>query len=763
MASGGGGGVGGGGGGAPKKRKHHRGGGGGGGGGGYPHHSSSNNGKRQRKAFYNLHNGKMVPENKGGSALELRIAPLPKPWSTYELAEWLDACGAPASDFVLCRTAAGMDHGYATYADASLAYAAQKLLRQCARVGKLDSASNAKNQARKLDVYVYARNVSLNTKYVQLFGRPEALPTSGDDAAANTTSTTTTSDDFVARDPRDAVAPLWRWPYANQLSAKFRTFSSAMERLTKHIAKSDGDDNNDEDDDDDATKKKMMRKKFPCPCFGIVRSPRVHWYRNKCEFTVGYDDAFQPTCGFQGGRFADGFTTITKATDVPTASKSARLYSDALSSFLRNDGQNEAKTQLPLHFRVWDKVQSCGFWRNLIVRETGMSADLEATDLSWRDYLVAPDALPAECADASQGPTATAADETITSEFGTSTGTSFGSVRPSSVMLVLVVSPAAALACVRARGLASSGSERDACRRLVTSEVQRMVDFVDRAADEAGDDVPRAGAIVVLYHDGCANCAPPNAPMEVVRDDVMAQADATTSEQNAAKERYSLSFASFTPGRGALDESLLGLRFRVSPLAFFQVNSAAANLLYRAAGDLAKEENRGDGGATEAVTADVLYDVCCGTGTIGLTLFPSPFPRLVGVELEPSAIRDAWENAARNFDAEKLRDDAVTFIAAKAEDALPKLLRDRQGGGRAVAIVDPPRSGIHHKVVSALHANREIDRLVYVSCNVETLVDNAVRLCSGEKGFVPVGCLALDLFPGTVHVEAVVVFERKKE
>ena len=241
--------------------------------------------------------------------------------------------------------------------------------------------------------------------------------------------------------------------------------------------------------------------------------------------------------------------------------------------------------------------------------------------------------------------------------------------------------------------------------------------------------------------------------MEVVRSPAAgAASDAATPPRD--EERMSDAFARAVPGHGTLDETLLNLKFRISPLAFFQVNTAAASLLYRAAGDLASA-----GGAADTDRTRTLFDVCCGTGTIGLTLFPSPFPKVVGVELEASAVRDAWENARRNFGDDALRDDAVKFVAAKAEDALPGLLR--ASSGSAVAIVDPPRAGLHRKVLDALVSNRGIAHLVYVSCNVESLVENAARLCSGPCGFSPTSCLALDLFPHTVHVEAVVRFDRR--
>lgn len=287
-------------------------------------------------------------------------------------------------------------------------------------------------------------------------------------------------------------------------------------------------------------------------------------------------------------------------------------------------------------------------------------------------------------------------------------------------------------------------------------------------------------------------------------------------------------------------------------LPFFQINTLAAEKLYSLAGDWAR-----------LGPDTLLFDVCCGTGTIGLTL-ANRVGMVVGIEMNASAVSDAQRNAEINGI------ENCKFVCAKAEDVMGSLLKeyldtpqqqdedpnssandekqneeadndtisvdnesdpqkclegesteadhshvsnksteDEQNNGRSstvdgcstmgqrfkniVAIVDPPRSGLHPIVIKALRTHPRLRRLVYISCNPETLVANAIELCtpSAEKTekrsnrgqgwrnmsnaglarqrlksmpksepFRPVKAMAVDLFPHTPHCELVMLLER---
>ncbi|XP_030671674.1 tRNA (uracil-5-)-methyltransferase homolog A isoform X1 [Nomascus leucogenys] len=200
-------------------------------------------------------------------------------------------------------------------------------------------------------------------------------------------------------------------------------------------------------------------------------------------------------------------------------------------------------------------------------------------------------------------------------------------------------------------------------------------------------------------------------------------------------------------GDRCIHEDLLGLTFRISPHAFFQVNTPAAEVLYTVIQDWAQL----DAGST-------VLDVCCGTGTIGLAL-ARKVKRVIGVELCPEAVEDARVNAQDN----ELSN--VEFHCGRAEDLVPTLV-SRLASQHLVAILDPPRAGLHSKVILAIRRAENLRRLLYVSCNPRAAMGNFVDLCRAPsnrvKGipFRPVKAVAVDLFPQTPHCEMLILFER---
>uniref|UniRef100_A0A8D1KKW5 tRNA (uracil-5-)-methyltransferase homolog A n=1 Tax=Sus scrofa TaxID=9823 RepID=A0A8D1KKW5_PIG len=200
-------------------------------------------------------------------------------------------------------------------------------------------------------------------------------------------------------------------------------------------------------------------------------------------------------------------------------------------------------------------------------------------------------------------------------------------------------------------------------------------------------------------------------------------------------------------GDQCIYEDLLGLTFRISPHAFFQVNTPAAEVLYTVIQDWAQLD-----------TGSTVLDVCCGTGTIGLAL-ARKVKRVVGVELSQEAVEDARVNALDN----ELSN--VEFHCGRAEDLVPPLV-SRLASQQLVAILDPPRAGLHSKVILAVRRAENLRRLLYVSCSPRAAMGNFVDLCRAPsnrvKGmpFRPVKAVAVDLFPQTPHCEMLILFER---
>ncbi|XP_041866673.1 tRNA (uracil(54)-C(5))-methyltransferase homolog-B [Melanotaenia boesemani] len=213
-------------------------------------------------------------------------------------------------------------------------------------------------------------------------------------------------------------------------------------------------------------------------------------------------------------------------------------------------------------------------------------------------------------------------------------------------------------------------------------------------------------------------------------------------------------------GQPHIYEEVMGFKFRISADAFFQVNQAAAEVLYGTVGDLCVPITKEEG---QMKTGGTLLDVCCGTGAIGITLSPR-VDRIIGIELIEQAVEDAVHNAALN--------NALNceFIPGKAEVVLPSLMSQfSPTGGGLTAVVNPSRAGLHHRVVQALRNQPAIRRLVYVSCKPDgEAMRNFRELCCTPdpqkkllgEAFSPTLAVPVDLFPHTPHCELVLLFER---
>jgi tRNA (uracil-5-)-methyltransferase len=172
----------------------------------------------------------------------------------------------------------------------------------------------------------------------------------------------------------------------------------------------------------------------------------------------------------------------------------------------------------------------------------------------------------------------------------------------------------------------------------------------------------------------------------------------------------------------------------------------------------------------------LLFDVCCGTGTIGLTCMKEgAVGKVVGVDISAPAIDDARKNAVLNgytCSDDSDGDCATRFVAAKAEDVLYSEIKrtEHMRSTRFVAIVDPARNGLHADVVKTIRLNEKIERLVYVSCNpTGSLVQDAALFCVTPtkkyrgRPFKIVSAQPVDMFPLTDHCEMVMVFDRMTE
>lgn len=190
-------------------------------------------------------------------------------------------------------------------------------------------------------------------------------------------------------------------------------------------------------------------------------------------------------------------------------------------------------------------------------------------------------------------------------------------------------------------------------------------------------------------------------------------------------------------GDGFIRDKLLGCTFRISPKSFYQVNTRQAEVLYSKAAELA-----------HLTSSDILMDLYCGTGTIGLTM-ASKVKKVYGVEIVPEAVDDARKNALENSIAN------AEFICGDAAHAAEQLQHD--GVKPDVILVDPPRKGLAESLV---HTIAEFDpkRVVYVSCDPATLARDCARF--QDLGWHTEVVCPVDMFPRTAHVENVVLLDK---
>lgn len=184
-------------------------------------------------------------------------------------------------------------------------------------------------------------------------------------------------------------------------------------------------------------------------------------------------------------------------------------------------------------------------------------------------------------------------------------------------------------------------------------------------------------------------------------------------------------------GDETITEEMLGLTFHISPLSFFQTNTEAARLLYSKVLDLVEP-------------SDSYLDLYSGTGTL-TQMVSKKAKKVTGVEILSDAVEDAKKSAKENGITN------ADFICSDVKDTLEHLDFDVSG-----IIVDPPRSGIHPKVVQALK-DSGVETIIYVSCNPKTM---AMELKELQENYIIKSLELIDMYPNTAHVECIALLQR---
>lgn len=192
-------------------------------------------------------------------------------------------------------------------------------------------------------------------------------------------------------------------------------------------------------------------------------------------------------------------------------------------------------------------------------------------------------------------------------------------------------------------------------------------------------------------------------------------------------------------GNPYIYDYIADIRYRISPLSFFQINPIQVEVLYNKALEYA--------GLTGNETVIDLY---CGIGTITLFLAKRA-KKVYGIEIVPQAIADAKYNAEMNGF------DNVEFIQGAAETIMPKMAAE--GIKPDVIVIDPPRRGCDETTLDAM-VKASPDRIVYVSCNPATLARDLRYL--EDRGYKTQKVQPIDMFPQTHHVECVAIIQRSE-
>lgn len=191
-------------------------------------------------------------------------------------------------------------------------------------------------------------------------------------------------------------------------------------------------------------------------------------------------------------------------------------------------------------------------------------------------------------------------------------------------------------------------------------------------------------------------------------------------------------------GKDFITDILCGIRVQISPLAFYQVNKPQAEALYRQG--LAYAELTGK---------EILLDLYCGTGTIGLSA-AKQVKQLIGVEIIPQAIQNAWGNARLNGTSN------ARFLCGDCKTAVKQLKEENLSPD--VILIDPPRKGCDQEVLDTI-SQLSPQKVVMISCNPATAARDSSLL--QKLGYRVLKYRAFDLFPRTGSVECVISFQKE--
>lgn len=536
----------------------------------------------------------------------------------------------------------------------------------------------------------------------------------------------------------DQVTPLWKKSYAEQLADKQGKMTRAVKDMASRISKFmprrhrfNGNLNpswaelKEMDPEDRACVQiawlkgaKALHDNAACNLLPIEGSPVINGYRNKCEFTFGVDIEGKPTLGFLLGLFKDGLTTVLGPKECLHVSDEAKSICNVLQTYAAGSG-----------LEVYNRTNKIGFWRSCLVRT-------QTTGECMVMVQVHPAACSASELDKHKAAVckvlvdrSPALSYCMTSIYFQLWAGDFNGITDKAECQLIHGNPVVVESLLGLQFAISPTSFFQVNTRATEVLYQRIREMCMRAYEEL------ASRPLVIAAD----------EVEVTAEQEVEQAAAESdSKATAAAPIVNMDLTSMQGEHGT------------TALANHE-NDAAANPIA-----VSEEASESPG--------VILLDVCCGTGTIGISM-ASKVKKVIGVDMVAEAIEDAKKNALANgFTCYNLGIDNIVFYCAKVEDVIYRIVKDHvKPGDQVIAVLDPPRCGLHYSVIRTLRGCAALRNVIFVSCDVNQSMQNLVDLCrpfsNKFKGwpFVPRKAIPFDLFPHTAHCELITEFERQEQ
>ncbi|XP_058101800.1 zinc finger CCCH domain-containing protein 24 isoform X3 [Magnolia sinica] len=653
------------------------------------------------------------------AALSRCLVHLPLKWTSENLKSFLDTQG------IIYKTAKkkkGMAVGFVGFED-------EERIKDATEVLDGKSIGNKRVKLANVIHRSYEKKSNLATALDKRVAQPTENPSGSEDPSV--TPSMIENEDTVEKDSdavdgsttktrsaRDVVTPLAHMPYNDQLEHKKNSLVQTLKRLTRNARKACPDA---------VPLPEWIHKSreiggLPCKLEGILESPLVDGYRNKCEFSVGYSLQGKRTVGYMLGNFREGITAVEEPVDCLNVSKICCKYALIFQEFLQS-------STLP----IWNRIDNTGFWRQLTVRE-GRSP-CEGDQVENVEACIAEVMLIVQvCSSRVDNELVTVEFQRMAQAFAHGASTS-SSPLPLTVLVVQVV------------GIEMNASAVSDAHRNAEINGIKNCRFVCAKAEDVMGSLLREYLSLAQQQDETLHVSESNNSEDTGGKEDGAHVDKIQNQDACASNADSL-----MNDEGAEKMSDCSADRSNESLEAAQVPKGGVEVV-----DSTKEDTV-DASIPNENLDNEMADVKSMSGS------------------EQSNLEEFKDPSKKNCISEENVNSDVPVRQFK----------------HVVAIVDPPRVGLHPIVIKALRTHPSLRRLVYISCNPETLVANAIELCTPspdkpEKGknnrgwrkmssaglarhraksmpnsepFQPVKAMAVDLFPHTPHCEMVMLLER---